>query len=1003
MSALRRRIGASPGGDWTADEAGPGARTPGGLTRRLIAASGLLALIVGGAFVALLLAINDLSDAGRRADHSEQVLVAANELERLLLDLETGERGFVLTRQARFLDPWSTARARFPQRAATLLRLVDGDPVAERRAAKITQDEREYIRGYSVPLVNAARRGDSSARAVSLAAAGKDRVDAMRIEFDRLLSAERRASAAASASSNRAAHRASAAAAIGLAGSIALIALFTAFLTRAIVRPVRRAAAMAGRIAGGDLSARMPQTGPGEVGELERTFNVMARSLERSRGELAELAAEQAALRRVATLVAREVATADVFEAVAREVGLQCDADFARMERFEPDRTVTAIAAWSRSGEAHLAVGTGFALEGASIATQVHETGRPARVDSFEGATGPIAREAQLAGIRASVGCPIVVGGRTWGVIAASTTREAPFPPDTESRIADFTELVATAIANAQARDELRRVADEQAALRRVATLVAEGVPPDELLRAVTEEVGTLLGADLAATARLETGDTLTVLATWAATGEHPAVGTQWSLDEADLATMVLRTGRPARMEGRDGIHPRLAATREKLGIRSSVAGPIIVEGRPWGGLVVHSMQTEPLPADTESRLMNFAQLVATAMSNVKARAEVQRLADEQAALRRVATLVARSAPPAALFAAVAEEVGRLLGADITAVGRYEPEGAVTSVAIWTRTGHAATTELRTKLGDRNVSTLVFETRKPARVDSYEDDATVRARTPWLATVGVRSSVGAPISVEDRLWGVMIVGSTSEVPPPTGTEGRLADFTALVATAISNAETQAELTASRARIVATADDTRRRIERDLHDGAQQRLVSLALRLRGAQAGVPPQLDGLEAELAGIAGGITDVLDDLREMARGIHPAILAEGGLGPALKTLARRSPVPVELTVRARGRLAEPIEVGAYFVVSEALTNAAKHADASSVVVDVEADDGALRLCVRDDGVGGADFARGSGLVGLKDRVEALGGRIAVESVRGAGTVLRVELPLSDEGDASG
>jgi signal transduction histidine kinase len=536
-----------------------------------------------------------------------------------------------------------------------------------------------------------------------------------------------------------------------------------------------------------------------------------------------------------------------------------------------------------------------------------------------------------------------------------------------------------------------------------VATLVAEGVPPRELFRTVTEEVGTLLGADLAATARLETDDTLAVVATWAVDGEHPAIPTTWPLDEADLATMVLRTGRPVRMDGREGIHPRIAAIREKLGIRSSVACPIVVEGRPWGGLVVHSKQREPLPADTESRLMNFAQLVATAMSNVKARAEVQRLADEQAALRRVATLVARSAPPAALFAAVAEEVGRLLDADLTAVGRYEPEGAVTSVAIWTRTQDGPSIEYRTILGDRNVSTLVFQTRKPARVDSYEDDATVRARTPWLASVGVRSSVGAPISVEDRLWGVMIVGSTADVPPPPGTEERLADFTELVATAIANAESQAELTASRARIVTTADDTRRRIERDLHDGAQQRLVSLALQLRGAKAGVPPGLDELEAELVEVAGGITDVLDDLREMARGIHPAILAEGGLGPALKTLARRSAVPVELDVRTKGRLPEPIEVGTYFVVSEALTNVAKHARASSVTVDVEAVDGVLRLSVRDDGVGGADFGRGSGLVGLKDRVEALGGRIAVESARGAGTALRVELPLSDERDASG
>jgi signal transduction histidine kinase len=231
---------------------------------------------------------------------------------------------------------------------------------------------------------------------------------------------------------------------------------------------------------------------------------------------------------------------------------------------------------------------------------------------------------------------------------------------------------------------------------------------------------------------------------------------------------------------------------------------------------------------------------------------------------------------------------------------------------------------------------------------------------------------------------------------PTDTEGHLVQFTELVATAIANAQAQAELTASRARIVATADETRRRIERDLHDGAQQRLVSLTLQLRAALEAIPPGLGGLVAELDGVAAGLNDALDELREFARGIHPAILAEGGLTAALSTLARRSAVAVALDVRVRERLPEPVEVGAYYVVSEALANAAKHAEASSAVVEVEALDGVLRVCVRDDGVGGADFAQGSGLVGLKDRAEALGGRILLESPRGAGTSVEVELPLS-------
>jgi signal transduction histidine kinase len=240
-------------------------------------------------------------------------------------------------------------------------------------------------------------------------------------------------------------------------------------------------------------------------------------------------------------------------------------------------------------------------------------------------------------------------------------------------------------------------------------------------------------------------------------------------------------------------------------------------------------------------------------------------------------------------------------------------------------------------------------------------------------------------------------GSTGDQPLPSDTELRLADFTDLLATAIANAEHRAEIAASRARIVAAADDTRRRIERDLHDGAQQRLVSLGLELRAAQAEVPPALERLEGGLARVAEGLASVQDELREFARGIHPAILAEGGLGPALRTLARRSAIPVELDIRSETRPAEGVEVAAYYIVSEALTNASKHARASVVRVELEAHDGTVRLCIRDDGAGGADPARGSGLVGLKDRVEALGGTIAIRSPPGVGTSLDVELPLGE------
>jgi signal transduction histidine kinase len=238
--------------------------------------------------------------------------------------------------------------------------------------------------------------------------------------------------------------------------------------------------------------------------------------------------------------------------------------------------------------------------------------------------------------------------------------------------------------------------------------------------------------------------------------------------------------------------------------------------------------------------------------------------------------------------------------------------------------------------------------------------------------------------------------SVGNAPLPPGLELRLADFTDLVGTAIANTQTRADLIASRARVVTATDDIRRRIERDLHDGTQQRLVSLSLDARNAQASVPGTQTQLRAELGGIAEGLVAALDDLREISRGIHPSLLARGGLGPALKALARRSPLPVELDVNIDGRLPDQLEVAAYYVVAEAITNTAKHAQATVVWVGAGVEDGRIRLTVRDDGIGGADPARGSGLTGLTDRVEALGGAITVHSPPGQGTSLQAWLPLT-------
>jgi signal transduction histidine kinase len=542
---------------------------------------------------------------------------------------------------------------------------------------------------------------------------------------------------------------------------------------------------------------------------------------------------------------------------------------------------------------------------------------------------------------------------------------------------------------------ESGRIAEEQAALRRVATLVARGASSTEVFAAVAQEVAQVMHLPNATVSRYDDdGAILTVLA---ARDDRPndfQPGTRWALDGASLSAKVRRTGRPVKLEDYEDLPGSLAAKARASGLTRTAGAPIIVDGQVWG-VISTSSPDAPFPDRIEDRLAEFTELVATAIANMEAREELTRLAEEQAALRRVATLVARGVPPAEVFEAVSTEVAQLVHSEAAALTRYESDDTVTAVGGWTRTG-----SYEPYIGKRfplegTVSALIFETRRPGRIDSYADapgSAAAAARE-----LGWRSSVGAPITVEGRLWGALAVISMHDRPLPSDTEWRLAGFAELVATAIANAESRAELDVSRARIVATADATRRRIERDLHDGAQQQLLSLALEVRAAQATVPPELHEHRADLSHVAEGLTNVLDGLREIALGLHPAILAEGGLGPALKILAHRCTIPVELSVRVDRRLPEPVEVAAYYAVSEALTNAAKYARASVVRVDVGVRGRALRVEVKDDGIGGADPARGSGLLGLKDRAEAFGGSMSVESPAGEGTLLIAELRLDD------
>jgi signal transduction histidine kinase len=421
-----------------------------------------------------------------------------------------------------------------------------------------------------------------------------------------------------------------------------------------------------------------------------------------------------------------------------------------------------------------------------------------------------------------------------------------------------------------------------------------------------------------------------------------------------------------------------------------------MVEGRLWGLIAAGAQGKQPLPDDTETRLASFTDLLATAVANAESRAALARLAEEQAALRRVATLVARGTRQDELFAVVTEEVGLLLPAEYAHLGRYERDGGLLVVGAWDGgPGVYLPVGSRRPVGGKNVVTSVFETGRSARMDNYGDASGslgVRARER-----GVRSAVATPIVVEGRMWGVAVAGSRGQPPLPVDAEARLASFTDLVATAIANAESRAALAASRARIVAAADESRRRIERDLHDGAQQRLVNAAIVLQLARRALSKG-DANAAELVAEALSHAEQAQfELRELAHGILPAALTRGGLRAGVESLVSRISLPVKVDVSVE-RLPGAVEATAYFVVSEALTNVVKHARAARAHVTAQVERGELRVEVRDDGVGGARGDHGTGLGGLADRVSAMDGRFVLDSPPGGGTCVSAFLPSAPE-----
>jgi signal transduction histidine kinase len=425
----------------------------GGLLLRTAIASGTLAVIVGGAFAVLLVAVEDLRSSARMEALSETELDAADRLERLVVDIETGLRGFVITRQEQFLQPFNAGRVTFRDQLAAL-QSNEVNSTQARRLQAIAGDVGAYVNAYAVPLIGDVRRGMASAHSVAATDAGKRRVDAIRAQFDAYRTLQLALRSTRKTRDDTLTRRAVIASAVGLGGSIILVILFGGYLARALVFPVRRVAGMAALLAGGNLAVRVPEVGAGETGELERAFNSMAGSLEANRDELRLLVDEQSALRRVATLAARGVSAGEVLEAVAAETLALMGADAARVCRYETDGTATVVADASTLGT-QIAVGTRVTLDGESVTASVLRTGRPSRRDSLDGSSGTIAGLARERGLSSAVGAPIVVEGRLWGVIIAHWRQREPLPDDAERRIAEFAELLATAIANADSRDEL--------------------------------------------------------------------------------------------------------------------------------------------------------------------------------------------------------------------------------------------------------------------------------------------------------------------------------------------------------------------------------------------------------------------------------------------------------------------------------------------------------------------------------------------------------------------
>ena len=538
-----------------------------------------------------------------------------------------------------------------------------------------------------------------------------------------------------------------------------------------------------------------------------------------------------------------------------------------------------------------------------------------------------------------------------------------------------------TAVVVRDVTDE-RRAAREQASLRRIATLVASEWSEEELVSAIAEELGALFDADAANALRWD-GDTLHVVGEWRRDRPPAAGGSTYAYGGDTISVRVVEASAPARVDSIDELVTEFARERWRaLGIDASIGAPVRAGGVLWGVVTAsRSHGRHPFPEGTEQRLADFATLLAQAIENAESRRRMTHVYEEQSALRNIATLVAGGRPHPQVLEEVTAEVGRLFEAREVNVVRWE--GVLDEVVLlrsWAAppAEPAEPGELRREAPGSAII-AVLEEGLAAR--SVNDD---------------EAMVAAPLIINGVLRGALSAHRSGDEPFPAAAESRLRAFADLAAQSIGNDLIQNALRESRARIVQAGDDARRRLERNLHDGAQQRLVAVSLSLRHAATLFEKNVEGARELVASASAELTNAIQELRDLARGLHPAILSDQGLDAALRALVLRSPGDPTLENDIEVRLDEHVESAVYYVAAEALTNAQKYARATSVRVWARIRNDAVVLEVVDDGPGGARVAPGSGLQGLTDRVEAIGGRLEVHSTSGVGTTIRAVIPLT-------